>query len=126
MYCLIVDDDEDTLFISTKILVDAFGCFIRTAKTGEEALDLCNRQLPNIILLDWNMPGMTGLEFLSRLKKARDGYKVKVIMCTGEGDEKKVKSALQAGAKGYVLKPYSKEDICGQIENLGFKRNNTQ
>jgi len=120
MYCLIVDDDEDCLFIGQKI-VGEMGFSTRIARSGEEALEICMRKLPQAILLDWSLPGMDGLTFLEKLKRLNDGYKVTIVMSTGHSEEKKVKEALASGVKGYLIKPFTKEDIARQFAYLRVK-----
>src|ERR1700735_4146871 len=117
MYCLIVDDNVDALFIARKLVAN-LGFLTRTAKTGTEALATAKTHLPLLVLLDWHMPDMSGLEFIDQLKRIRGAYKVPVVMCTGESNEQKVKAALDRGAKGYLLKPFSEGDVVKQFGHL--------
>jgi len=118
--CFIVDDDEDALFIGQKI-VSKMGFTTHTARSAVEALAEIEKKLPQLILLDWNMPSMSGLEFIAHLKKIPGGYKIPIIMCTGESDEKHVRTALANGVKGYLVKPFSESDVAKQFEYLKIK-----
>ncbi len=119
-YCLIVDDDEDSLFISQKI-VGKMGFLTHTARNGAEALAEIEKKLPQLILLDWNMPSMSGLEFIKRLKQIRYGSQIPIIMCTGESEAKKVREALASGVKGYLVKPFSEGEVVKQLEYLKIR-----
>lgn len=128
MTCLIVDDDGDALFIAGKMLMSSFDFRIKTAKTAEEGIRFCKKiQMPDLIVLDWNLPELSGIEFLHKLRpivesKGESVKPPKVIMCTGESRPEMVKKALESGAHGYLVKPYTNDDVVKQVEGLGFKR----
>lgn len=123
-YCLIVDDDEEALLIGQQI-IGKMGFLTRTAATGSEALVAAKTHLPLLVLLDWNMPDMDGLLLIEQLRRIRDGYRIPIIMCTEESDAKKVRAALLAGAKGYLLKPFTEDDLRKQFANLQIRPSKT-
>src|SRR3972149_10632951 len=95
--CLIVDDSGVGRKVARKILEDlGFAC--AEAKDGQEAFESCMRQMPEVVLLDWNMPVMNGIEFLRKLRQAPNGGWPKVVFCTTENDFSFVQEALKAGA----------------------------
>ncbi len=126
MRCLIIDDEEDNIFILTKIVKDLLNFSIVTAKDAESALTICKTGLPNVIFLDWKLPGMSGLEFVNKLKEEVGENKfgsTKIIMCTGMNERKDVEDAIKSGVAGYLVKPFFKDDIADHLEKIGYKTN---
>lgn len=117
--CLIVDDDADSAFIGEHIM-RSLGYETHVAEDGREASLLCSIIFPEIIILDWSMPGMDGMAFLDALKTIPTETPPSVIMCTGENQASKVKQALDKGAKGYIVKPYRRADIIRQLKALNL------
>lgn len=102
---------EDTEFMA-EILKDIFegaGYEVFWAKDGEEALEMYENLLPNLVTLDIVMPGMDGIEVLRRLWKIDPA--TKVIMVSAMGLEAYVMEAIQMGAKNYIIKPFDKEKV---------------
>jgi len=117
MYCLIVDDDSYNLDICGK-MVEKLGFAVRTAESANEALSYCGKVLPDVVLLDWRMPERDGIDFIHSLKKIPGSEKVKIVMCTAEGQRNRVKEALNNGVQGYVIKPFDGSQIEKQFQNL--------
>ena len=84
-HCLIVDDSRVIRKVSRHIL-ESLGFAVDEAENGREGLDRCNEQMPDVILLDWNMPVMSGIEFIVQLRQRESGDKPKVVFCTTEND----------------------------------------
>ncbi|MGB0722400.1 MAG: response regulator [Gammaproteobacteria bacterium] len=87
------------------------------ARDGHEAIELLRGDAAEIavVLLDWNMPGLNGLDVL-RVMKGDLGLKhLPVVMVTTEGEQEKMVQAIQAGAAHYVTKPFTQEDLAGRI-----------
>jgi two-component system, chemotaxis family, chemotaxis protein CheY len=79
----------------------------------------------DLILLDWNMPGMNGYEFLTKLKESDVYKKIPVMMVTTESQNENIVTAIKAGAVQYVIKPFSMEELIKKIkESLGRGRVN--
>ena len=85
------------------------------AENGQEGLDVLQAKTPDIVLCDWNMPVMDGLEFV---KQATAKTAVPVIMLTTEGTTDKVSEARTAGARGYVTKPFTPEKLGEAIQQV--------
>jgi two-component system, chemotaxis family, chemotaxis protein CheY len=116
--CLIVDDSRVVRKIARKIFEDLkFGC--DEAEDGLLAVEACKKKIPDVILLDWNMPNMNGLEFLQVLRKMPDGSKPVVIFCTTENDMSHIQQAIAAGANEYIMKPFDSDIITGKLSQLG-------
>ncbi len=88
------------------------------ASNGAEALVEVEKGSPDIILSDINMPVMDGLEFLKNLAKLEAGKGVPVVMITTEGSEARVVEALSLGAKGYIRKPFTPEQVKERVTPL--------
>jgi len=117
--CLIVDDSPIVRNILRNIVEElGFSCY--EADNGQVAYDACCAQLPDAILLDWNMPVMNGLDFLKKLRKTAGGDKPKVIFCTSETDSKQIHKALNAGADEYVMKPFDGDIIRSKFRLTGL------
>jgi len=117
--CLVVDDSSVIRKVARRIL-EALEFEILEAEDGEQALDVCRRQLPEAILLDWNMPKMDGYEFLRMLRKLPGGDSPKVVFCTTENDVAHIARALHAGANEYIMKPFDKEIVEAKFQEVGL------
>ncbi|MEJ0062858.1 MAG: response regulator [Alphaproteobacteria bacterium] len=117
--CLIVDDSRVVRKVARKILEDlGFAC--TEAEDGKVALDECIKKLPDLVLLDWNMPNMNGIEFSRALRKLPNGQNPIVVFCTTENDLKHIQEALAAGANEYIMKPFDSGIIGGKLQQLGL------
>ena len=103
--CLVVDDSRVIRKVARRIL-EELGFDVAEAGDGMEAMAWCRTAMPDVILLDWNMPLMDGLEFLRELRKAPDGGDPVVIFCTVENDLEHIVLALETGADEYIMKPF--------------------
>ncbi len=83
--CLIVDDSSVVRKVARRLLED-LDYVVDEAEDGQEAIDKCRQAMPDAILLDWNMPIMSGLEFIKLLRTYIGGEKPRVIYCTTEND----------------------------------------
>ncbi len=117
--CLVVDDSRVVRKVARKILEDLqFKC--AEAEDGLIALAAVKADMPDSILLDWNMPNMNGLEFLVALRALDNGTKPKVIFCTTENDLSNIERAITAGADEYIMKPFDSDIIQGKLVQLGL------
>ncbi len=117
--CLIVDDSKVVRMVARKIL-EELKFEIREAADGKAALDECLASMPDAILLDWNMPVMNGIEFLHELRKAQGGDGPIVVFCTTENDFAHIKTAMDAGANEYIMKPFDSEIIESKFTQVGL------
>tara|TARA_R110002124_G_scaffold114535_18_gene269358 strand:- start:13612 stop:13977 length:366 start_codon:yes stop_codon:yes gene_type:complete len=105
--CLIVDDSTVVRKVARRIL-ENMDYIVDEAEDGQEAFDKCRAEMPDAILLDWNMPILTGLEFLKLLRGYVGGEKPHVVYCTVENDIGAIALALKAGASDYMMKPFDR------------------
>jgi two-component system chemotaxis response regulator CheY len=92
---------------------------VAEAENGAEALQRCAAAMPDLILLDWNMPVMSGIEFVTALRGKPGGAKPKVVFCTTENDPSFIGKGIAAGADGYVTKPFDQASLRGRLERIG-------
>ena len=117
--CLVVDDSRVVRKVARKILEELeFVC--DEAEDGQQALDRCVEQMPDAILLDWNMPVMDGIAFLRELRHVDGGGAPKVVMCTTENSIDHIKEALGAGANEYIMKPFDSDIIQSKFTLVGL------
>jgi two-component system, chemotaxis family, chemotaxis protein CheY len=117
--CLVVDDSSVIRKVARRIL-EGLEFQIMEAENGEEAIESCKRQLPDAILLDWNMPKMDGYDFLRVLRRLPGGDGPKVVFCTTENDVAHIARALHAGANEYIMKPFDKDIVQAKFQEVGL------
>ncbi len=117
--CLIVEDSRVIRRVSRHI-VESLGMTALEAEDGAQALVACDQGMPDLILLDWNMPVMDGLEFLRALRARPDGSSPKVVFCTTEYEAGHIREAIAAGADEYVMKPFDHETLLLKLQLIGI------
>ena len=125
MRVLIIDDSRAMRKILGKIFRE-LGFEIFEAGHGLEALErLKNMEIPNLILVDWNMPKMNGYEFVCCLRSNHHEYDdVPLMMVTTETEMNQMIKAIEAGANEYLMKPFTKESIVDKLEILNLTQTN--
>jgi two-component system chemotaxis response regulator CheY len=117
--CLVVDDSKVVRLVARKIL-EALDFQIQEAEDGQKAMDACNEHMPDAILLDWNMPVKSGIEFLRELRALAVANQPKVVFCTTENDLAHIQEAIEAGADEYVMKPFDSDIIQSKFAQVGL------
>ncbi|HHG90843.1 MAG TPA: response regulator [Devosia sp.] len=117
--CLVVDDSSVVRKVARRILED-MDFVVDEAEDGQEAFEKCSAEMPDTILLDWNMPVMSGLDFLKQLRAYEGGDKPQVVFCTTENDVGHIAMALKAGANEYIMKPFDREILESKFQEVGF------
>jgi len=115
---LVVEDDKNLKRL-IKSYLENFGFErIQEADDGNAALQILSQTLIDLIIADWHMPGMDGLEFYSLLK-SKDAFKdIPFLMITGEAKKEKVIEAFTSGIKNYIIKPFESEDLERKVHKL--------
>lgn len=117
---MVVDDSKTIRMIVRRILLE-LGFEVFEAGNGKEGLEVMAAQKNemDLVLADWNMPEMNGLELVKALRKIPELASLKVIMVTTETEMGQMASALEAGANEYVMKPFSKDILKEKLELVG-------
>jgi len=118
---LVVDDSKTIRIILSRILRE-LGYEVCEAGNGKEALKVMETEKAavNLVLADWNMPEMNGLELLKQLRQDPALASLKIIMVTTETELDHMVSALEAGANEYVMKPFTKDILKEKLELVGI------
>lgn len=117
--CLVVDDSRVVRKVARRI-AEELGFTCTEAEDGQKAYEACQAHMPDAILLDWNMPVMSGIEFLEKLRQMENGTFPKVVFCTTENDINHIQRAIQAGANEYIMKPFDSEIIQSKFAQIGL------
>ena len=115
---LVVDDDNAIRDLLKDLLTGGGGHVIDTADDGDEALKKIAKRRYDLIVLDKHMPGLSGLETLSRLKKLPNAKGARVLMCTAADTLNDVDEALSAGADDYISKPIDTRRLAEKAAKL--------
>lgn len=121
MKAMVVDDSRAIRMILTKTLTE-LGFEVEQAASGNEALSMLNgqRAAPSLILVDWNMPGISGIDFVREVRGDAAAASTALVMVTTETSLAQMTTALEAGANEYVMKPFNKEVIADKLRLLGL------
>ncbi len=117
--CLIVDDSRVIRRVASKIFQD-LGFETNEAENERNAMNAFVARPADIVLVDWDMPVMDGLEFAKRLRQLPGGDKAIVIFCTVENDVSHIQQALDASADEYIMKPFDGEIVRSKLLMLGM------
>jgi two-component system chemotaxis response regulator CheY len=113
-------DDSDIVRKLIRRIIEPMGYAIREAADGLQAVEQCKTKLPDVILLDFNMPEMDGMETLHEVRKLPGGDAIIIIFCTTMNESSFIMDAISAGANEYVMKPFDAEIIQGKFDQLGI------
>jgi DNA-binding response OmpR family regulator len=113
---ILVAEDEKQIADMIAFKLTNSGHQVIRAQDGEQAMELARLDIPDLIMLDAMMPGISGFEVLRRLKIDPHLRSVPVIMVTAKGHERDVLSGLQGGAVDYVVKPFSLKELAARVE----------
>ena len=117
---LVIDDSRAMRLILCRMLRE-LGLDVTEATDGRDGLSRLDAGLsPSLILVDWNMPEMTGIEFVEAVRKPPYESNAKVVMVTTETEVPQVRQALESGADEYVMKPFTRDSIFEKLQLLGL------
>ena len=118
---LVVDDSKAVRMILAKTLKE-LGFEVREAANGREALEVieAEKTAVTLVLADWNMPEINGLELLKRLRQNPELSSLVVVMVTTETELDQMAAALEAGANEYVMKPFTKDILVEKLQLVGI------
>ena len=115
MKILLIDDDE-WIRDSLALFLEAEGCHLMALETAEEGLEALQEQTYDIVICDYKLPGLDGLEFLRRVKKCQPN--VMDVLITAYGNQEVVSEAKKIGVQDFIAKPFSSETIEASLARL--------
>lgn len=117
--CLVVDDSRVVRKVAARI-VEALDFEPIEAADGLEAIAVCRAAMPTVILLDWTMPVMDGVEFVRQLRREPGGDQPVVVFCSAETEPARIAQALDAGVDEYIMKPFDGDIIAAKFAAAGL------
>lgn len=121
MLGIVIDDSRAMRRILRKFL-EELGFDVLEAGHGREALEVLDgcETVPELALIDWNMPEMNGLEFVVEVRKRPEWRNITLVMVTTESEHSQIVRALASGAHEYVIKPFTKDGMLDKLALLGL------
>jgi DNA-binding response OmpR family regulator len=115
MHTVLLADDEKPLRILVHTTLESSEFRILEAADGVEALELARREKPDLLVLDWMMPSLTGIEVARRLREDPATASIPIIMLTAKGQEADREVAAKAGITTYLVKPFSPLELLDKV-----------
>lgn len=115
---ILVVEDEEAIQVLLSYNLNAEGFAVRQAASAEDALMLVAEETPNLIVLDWMLPGISGVELCRMLRTKSETRSVPIIMLTARGEEFDRVRGLASGADDYVVKPFSVPELVARIKSV--------
>ena len=115
---ILIADDEPNLRLLIETTLESPEMDLVLVATGSAALEEARRHLPDLILLDWMMPELSGIEVLSELRRDSSLNQTPVIMLTAKGQEHDRKLALERGATAFLVKPFSPLELLQKVQEV--------
>ena len=120
---LLLIEDEDSLAYTLKTFFEKKNFNVEIVKDGEDALFQAESMKPDVVLLDWMLPNMSGLEICRQIRTVKDIKKTPIIFLTAKGEEEDKLRGLDTGADDYITKPFSQMELLARINAL-LRRSN--
>jgi len=112
--CLVIDDSQVMRKVARSIL-EGLNFDIAEAEDADVALEYCRLGMPDLILLDFDLPGSSGVEFVRKIRREQNGERPIIVFCTTDNDVMQISHALAAGANDYVQKPFDRETLASKL-----------
>jgi two-component system chemotaxis response regulator CheY len=123
--CLILDDSRVIRTVAHRIF-EQLHFAVAEAEDGISGLRCCREKMPDLILLDWSMPGMSGVEFMQALRAQPDGGRPIVLVSLTEMDAGEVALGVAAGIDDFIMKPFDRETLSAKLADLNTSRARAQ
>jgi two-component system, chemotaxis family, chemotaxis protein CheY len=117
--CLVIDDSRIIRKVARCILED-LNFDTAEAEDTEIALEYCRSGMPELILLDFDLPNGNGVEFVRKVRHEPNGERPVIVFCTTDNDVLQISQALAAGANDYLQKPFDRETLVAKLANAGL------
>ncbi|MGN6285171.1 MAG: phosphate regulon transcriptional regulator PhoB [Afipia sp.] len=115
---ILVVEDEEALTTLLRYNLDAEGYDVETVARGDEADTRLKERVPDLVVLDWMLPGLSGIELCRRLRARPETKQLPIIMLTARGEESERVRGLATGADDYIVKPFSVPELLARVKGL--------
>lgn len=115
---ILLVEDEEPLTVLLRYNLEAEGFTVDACSRGDEAEIRLREQVPDLVLLDWMLPGLSGIELCRRIRNHRETERLPVIMLTARGEEGDRVRGLATGADDYIVKPFSVPELLARVRSL--------
>jgi two-component system phosphate regulon response regulator PhoB len=115
---LLIVEDEEALTLLLRYNLEAAGYDVETVMRGDEAETRLKEHIPDLVILDWMLPGLSGIELCRRLRARPDTKQLPIIMLTARGEESERVRGLSTGADDYIVKPFSVPELLARVSAL--------
>lgn len=117
--CVIADDSKIIRMLLSKIMTNLHFDVIE-AEDGEEVVEMCEFNEPEVVIMDWRLPVLEGIDALYKIRSLKKIKQPKVMFCSSITDISKIREALNGGADDYIMKPFDEEIVISKLEILGL------
>lgn len=117
--CLIADDSKVIRLLLSKIMSN-LGFSVLEAEDGEDVVELTQLKEPDLIMMDWNLPMLDGIDALYKIRDLTLSNTPKIIFCSASSDMARIQQAIDGGADDYIIKPFDEEIISAKLAILGL------
>src|ERR1700754_2158879 len=115
---ILIVEDEEALTLLLRYNLEAEGYGVETVARGDEADLLLKERVPELVILDWMLPGLSGIELCRRLRARPETKQLPIIMLTARGEESERVRGLATGADDYIVKPFSVPELSARVRAL--------
>ena len=115
---ILIVEDEEALSLLLRYNLESEGYAVETVARGDEADLLLKEQSPDLVILDWMLPGLSGIELCRRLRARAETKRLPIIMLTARGEESERVRGLATGADDYIVKPFSVPELSARVRAL--------
>jgi len=115
---ILIVEDEEPLSLLLRYNLEADGYNVETVARGDDADTWLREKLPDLVVLDWMLPGLSGIELCRRLRARQETKSLPIIMLTARGEESERVRGLATGADDYVVKPFSVPELLARVRSL--------
>jgi two-component system chemotaxis response regulator CheY len=117
-HCLVIDDSRAIRAVARRI-IEGLEYSVTEAADGPAGLRVCRETMPDLIMLDWNLPAMAGMTFVRALRAQPGGQRPFILFCATENDAGKIAQARAAGANECILKPFDGASVRAKLVQVG-------
>jgi len=117
-YKILVVDDDPYILMSLEFLMRKSGFDVLVARNGKETLEILNRNVPDVVLLDIMMPDVDGYDICKHIKSTKKLKECKVVFLSAKSKESDIQKGYDIGAELYITKPFSNKDLVKKIQEL--------